>query len=199
LEGQRGQLWAPSPTSNRQGKRKRKPPDKETAETERAAEERRRHQRATELLKEGLFQKACGALVHEPPTAVTSEVVQEMQEKHPAAREEDLRKRAQLREVSAAAAPDCSKEAVAKAIMSFPRGSAPGLSGLRPQHLKEAMRPGVRDELASHLQQLVNLMARGSIPHSVQGWLCGASLVALPKPAGGNRPFSRPFQQSKGS
>ena len=40
--------------------------------------------------------------------------------------------------------------AVQKALSSFPRGSGAGPSGLRPLHLKEALAPGLRDEVLEH-------------------------------------------------
>eukprot|EP00969_Alexandrium_andersonii_P008592 374953-Alexandrium_andersonii.AAC.1 len=41
--------------------------------------------------------------------------------------------------VHPAAAPQLDAAAVEKEVRAFPRGSAPGPSGLRPQHLKDAL------------------------------------------------------------
>jgi hypothetical protein len=65
-----------------------------------------------------------------------------------------------------------------------------GPSGLRPQHLKDALVPGLRDEVLRHMAHVVNLLGRGEAPADVQPWLCGASLVALPKEGGDLRPVA---------
>ena len=78
---------------------------------------------------------------------VTEAVVKEMQAKHPGPREGETDRAQRLRIVSAPAAHQTSVEAVERAIRSFPRGSGGGASGLRPQHLKGALAPGVGDEV----------------------------------------------------
>ena len=80
------------------------------------------------------------------PVEFTAEVLREMLSKHPRAREGEEERLLELRVVAAAAAAQVDAEAVAKALNSFPRSSAAGPSGLRPQHLKEAFVPGFRDE-----------------------------------------------------
>lgn len=81
-------------------------------------------------------------------------------------------------------------EQVEEAMRSFNRGSGGGPTGLRPQHLKDAMVPGWRDELVRQTTQLINLMLSGAACAEVQPWLCGASLTALPKPSGDLRPVA---------
>ena len=52
--------------------------------------------------------------------------------------------------------------AIRKGVLSFPRGSAPGPSGLRPSHLHEATTcpsPDLADQLLSTLTRFVNLLA----------------------------------------
>ena len=56
------------------------------------------------------------------------------------------------------------EDAVTKAIRSFPKGSAGGPSGLRPQHVRDALTAGYGDELARQLTEMVNLLARGEAP-----------------------------------
>ena len=70
LEGNRRQLWAPQL------------PGSEERE-DRASTVKARMQRARDLLGENLLQQACGALVSEPPVAVTADVVAELRQKHP--------------------------------------------------------------------------------------------------------------------
>ena len=44
--------------------------------------------------------------------------------------------------------------------------------------------------MLEHLCDLVNLLARGQAPTEVAPWLCGASLMALPKKDGSSRPIA---------
>jgi hypothetical protein len=146
--------------------------------------------RALELLREGLLQKACGALTQSAPVAATPEIVREMEAKHPQARETEPSRLSHLRPINAAAASQVDRERLLDALRSFPKGSAGGPCGLRPQHLKDALVAGWADEVVRHLTDLVNLLARGEAAVEVQQWLCGASLAALPKPAGDHRPVA---------
>ena len=88
-----------------------------------------------------------------------------------------------------AALPAVTIEDVEKAIRSFPRGSAAGLTGLRPQHLKDALVPGHEDEVLRQAAGVVEILARGEAASAVRVWLCGGSLTALPKNDGGLRPI----------
>eukprot|EP00971_Amphidinium_carterae_P069156 1368783-Amphidinium_carterae.1 len=136
------------------------------------------------------MKKACSALVDGHLAQMTTQVVQEMQAKHPQAREEDLYARRDLRVVSAAAVQPVSKEQIRKAITSFPKGSAPGPCGLKPQHLKDALTPGQQELLVTALQQVVTCMLQDKVPVDIKPWLYGATLVALHKPQGGYRPIA---------
>ncbi len=113
-----------------------------------------------------------------------------MEDKHAKARMEDRLLMGSLRGVSAAAAEVVEREVLETAIKSFPGGSASGPSGMKPQHLKDALAPGMADEVVRHSTALLNLMAQGRAPAEVRSWLCGASLVALPKFGGGHRPVA---------
>ncbi len=81
---------------------------------------------------------------------------------------------------------------VINAVKSFPAGSAGGLDGMRPQHLKDMM--DVEDEaghrLRSCLTDFVNLCLAGGVPLSIRPVFCGASLCALNKKGGGIRPIA---------
>ena len=110
-----------------------------------------------------------------------------MRSKHPEARGSEQARCALLRPVSAAAAPTVLPEEVVKGIRGFPEGSAGGKSGLKPQHLKDALVPGHGDELARVLAEVVNLLACGKAHPSARQWICCASLTALAKPDGGLR------------
>ena len=74
--------------------------------------------------------------------------------------------------------------------MSFAKGTGGGPSGLRPQHIKDALQPGFRDELVHVLTEVVIMLSRGDAPSCIRPFLNGASLVALPKNNGGLRPIA---------
>jgi len=82
---------------------------------------------------------------------------------------------------------------VAKAIRSFPPGSAGGLDALRPQILKDLTAPSVgaaADELLEALTSFVSLVIEGKVPTSFCPIFYGASLTALRKKCGGIRPVA---------
>ena len=86
-----------------------------------------------------------------------------------------------------------SVEAVTKAILSFPNGSAGGPDGLSPQHLKDLIsasaEKGGRDLLWA-LTSFVNFVLSGKTPPPVRPTFFGASLIALRKKDGGIRPIA---------
>ena len=77
-------------------------------------------------------------------------------------------------------------------VKKFRRGSAPGPSGLRPEHLKSSLQaaPARRQSALKHLTSLVNTMAGGGVPAEVAPFLCGARLHAALKRDGGLRPIA---------
>ena len=86
-----------------------------------------------------------------------------------------------------------SVEEVAKAITSFPNGSAGGPDGLRPQHLKDLVGPatgGGGHSLLSALASFVTLVLAGRTPPSICPFFFGATLIALEKKDGGVRPIA---------
>ena len=81
---------------------------------------------------------------------------------------------------------------VARAIRSFPSGSAGGPDRLRPQHLKHLL-PTAGDEDSTFLQSLASfcaLVMEGRVPAIVRTFFFGAALVALEKKSGGMRPIA---------
>lgn len=77
--------------------------------------------------------------------------------------------------------------------MSFPNGSGPGPSGLRPSHLREAVQcpsPDHANRLMISLTRFVNLLAAGHAPSSISQHLCGALLLAIRKKNGGLCPIA---------
>ena len=64
------------------------------------------------------------------------------------------------RYIAPAAATQDDIKAVGKALADFARSTGIGPSGLRAQHLKETLEPGLREEVLRHLTFVVNLLAR---------------------------------------
>ena len=82
---------------------------------------------------------------------------------------------------------------VARAIKSFPLGSSGGITRLRPQHLKEALRIDAGDQRNRVLQQLtslVNVIVSNRLPAYLAPVLLGANVTALNKKNGGVRPIA---------
>ena len=82
---------------------------------------------------------------------------------------------------------------ILKNIKSFKRGSAPGPSGLRPEHLKVAVNlssPTQSDKALGALTKLVNILLAGHLPSEVAPYFCGARLFGGKKKDGGLRPIA---------
>ena len=82
---------------------------------------------------------------------------------------------------------------IVAAIKTFPAGSAGGLDGLRPQHLKDMTSPMTGDagqQLVMSLTEFANLCLAGRVPAAVRPVFFGASLCALAKKGGGVRPIA---------
>jgi len=69
---------------------------------------------------------------------------------------------------------------VCKLVQSFPKGSAGGPSGLRPQLLQDAFATLFQHGLANQLTTFCNTLLRGEVPSEVKPWLFGATLAVLP-------------------
>ena len=84
-------------------------------------------------------------------------------------------------------------DAVLTALKAFPRGTSPGASQLRHQHLLEAVAGSVVPATQTCLDQLTKLMSfilAGKLDSSIAPWLAGAPLTALRKEKGGFRPIA---------
>ena len=141
-EGERATLWASRPPSSQRP---------------------RRELRAVSLAREGLDRKACSALLSKGLRAEDAATVRALQHLHPSQPAPAVPEWHQL-----PPPPDLVSDVVAQAVRSFPAGTAPGPSQLRPQHLLEAC--AAYDRVAP--------------------FLGGASLVAVPKPNGAPRPIA---------
>ena len=82
-------------------------------------------------------------------------------------------------------------EEVLQAIRSFPKASAGGPDGLRPQHLKDMMSDnGSRQVLLPTLASFVQLVLEGRTQTSIRRIFFGTNLTALLKKQGGVRPIA---------
>ena len=80
---------------------------------------------------------------------------------------------------------------VRDSLVRFPRGTAPGPSGLRASHLQDAVRrPGRGALLVTALSKLARAWVRGELPQEHSPYLCGANLTPLRKKDGGVRPVA---------
>ena len=89
--------------------------------------------------------------------------------------------------------PVITPEEIAAVIKSFPLGSSGGITRLRPQHLKEAIRNEAGDQQKRLLQQLtylINVIISNKLPTYVSPILLGANITALNKKDGGIRPIA---------
>ena len=165
LEGERLSLWASRPSP------KRKPHGAPSA-----AE---RRDMATSLGREGFDKKACAALLSKglcPPTAENAQVLEALHPSRPSP--------------AARALQELPVPLVARCLRAFPAETAPGPSGLRAQHLRDACVAGCHDALIVQLTAVLNVMVQGRAPPCVAPVVAGAGLVALTKPNGGLRPIA---------
>lgn len=177
LAGDRAELWA---DRRARGHAPQAPRDLKSTEGS-------KRRRCVRLAGEGEYARACQALLAEPPAERNPETEAALQAKHPSARRPDLPADSEQPE---AAVPGLSQEAVRDAIRSFRRGTAPGPSGLRADHLREALLSAHSDQVLVQLTDLANHLAAGRAPRAIAPFLAGATLHALPKPDGGVRPIA---------
>ena len=182
--GEAGALWQEAAgevrVQERRGRKKR-PREQEPTQEERNA------WRAATLIQEGQLSRAARALVSRGMDQSSAEALQEMVDKHPLGGalpqgvQEDQEQRAPPITLT-------SRE-VYEAISSFKPGTAPGPSGLRGEHLKEAKGRGEGRGAATlgNVTRLVNSMAAGKVPVEVTPYLCGANLFAAIMKSGGLR------------
>ncbi|XP_055353423.1 uncharacterized protein LOC129599259 [Paramacrobiotus metropolitanus] len=78
------------------------------------------------------------------------------------------------------------------AVFSFPSGSAGGVFGLRPQHLKDLLirKDDTQSELCLALTDLATMVFRKNLPEDVRPYFFGANLIPLLKKDGGIRPIA---------
>jgi hypothetical protein len=135
--------------------------------------------RVLRLIRLGRVADAARALTAEALAPLNEVTIQTLQEKFPPEPEGA---------VMPLPAPDPSDVPVTaacarKCIMSFPRGSGAGLSGITPDLLKlgfnAALRANKGDEFLECLTQLMMVLCQGQAPQEIAPWLCGGRLVPV--------------------
>ena len=182
LAGDLAALWSEAAVEGRSLSR-RCQPSAASAASQRSSNIRR----AKLAVQDGQYSKAIKFLASDGLATPSAEVLQEMLMKHPQSAPPKL--------PSGPVPPPASitESVVRRGVRSFPNGSAPGPSGLRPSHLREAIGCPSPDQAASLLASLtrfVNLLAAGRAPSTVVPHLCGATLLASRKKKGGHRPIA---------
>ena len=171
--------------------RRRRPREEEPTLEERNA------RKATSLIQEGQLSRAARALTSRGMDQTSPQALQEMRDKHPQREElaelaEDEEEEGGQGEEQTVAPITISSREVYEAVRSFKPGTAPGPSGLRGEHLKEAKGRGEGRGAAAlgNITRLVNSMAAGKLPKEVSPYLCGGNLYAAVKKSGGLRPVA---------
>ena len=144
-------------------------------------------QRARRAVEDVQYRKAIQALSSSGLARVTPEILEQMLDKHPNSPPPPIPPG------TPPPPPEISHQDVLRALKSFPSGSSPGPSGLRANHLKEAVLCPSPDHAAKAtraLSEVVRLLAAGHSPQAVVSHLCGAILLARQKKGGGLRPIA---------
>ena len=143
--------------------------------------------RARRAVGDGQYRKALQSLSSAGLAQPSADVLVEMLAKHPPSANPALPEDTPPPPVQ------FSSEEVIKALKSFPAGSAPGPSGLRANHIKQAVlcpSPDRAGQALTSLTRFVNLLCSGNVPSEIVPHLCGATLLPCKKKSGGLRPIA---------
>ena len=180
-------LWKAAVSSLKKKKRGRKAKDV-SPNTERSQEEFNAD-RCKRLVGEGQLSRAAQALVSSGIAPANDENLEKMKTLHPQAD----------RPPTLVPDPSVPPLVVTGAqvldnIKSFKKGSAPGPSGLRAEHLKVAVVAGAApngvDKCIEAVTKLVNVILAGKVPERAAPCFFGARLHAAKKKSGGIRPIA---------
>ena len=178
------ELWEEAKQLTKEARKPKRGKKKKNAEEEQS-QQKKNAERAATLAQDGQYTKALQALTSAGMAPDTAATRAKLQAKHPAA---------PAPQIPATVMPQLtfSKEEVKKSVRKFRRGSAPGPSGLRPEHLQATLQaaPGRSDRALETLSSLVTALARGGVPQEVAPHFCGARLHAAVKKDGGIRPIA---------
>ena len=140
---------------------------------------------ATSWAREGFDRKACAALLSKGLCPQSEETARALAALHPSCPAPTVQAIFEL-----PLPPGVAPDTVARCLRAFPLEAAPGPTGLRAQHLRDACVVGNSDSFLAQLAEVVSLLAQGRAPSFVAPVLAGAGLVTLPKPQGGVRPIA---------
>lgn len=141
-------------------------------------------------LEEGNIKGAVRLVCSEDkPAPCTAETLTALRQKHPPAAP-DRRPACCPTSSPRFEAPQVLDVDIARAIRSFPAGSAGGPDGITPQHLKDLTAPGVSGDLLEVLVEFVNTLLNGGLPDNINEVLYGGNLLAVQKKDGGIRPIA---------
>ena len=117
---------------------------------------------AMSLVREGFDKKACSTLTAEGLVEPTRAALDKLRPLHPSAPPPSVSSIHML-----PPGPSFDSDAVLEALRGFPRDSAPGPSGLRAQHLLDAVIPGHDSVVLEQLVAAGMFLARGDAPSSI--------------------------------
>ena len=181
-KGEKTLLWNEAKKPKKQKGRKRKG-QQQNDKTQEEVNARR----CKKLLEEGQYNRASSALVSEGIVDATPETIEIMKNKHP---QEEI----QPMEVGDEVEPlKVTVTQVREGIKSFKKGTAPGPSGMRAEHLKVAVElgsPGRQEKTIESITNLVNNLLAGKMPNEIAAYFCGANLFGAKKKDGGIRPIA---------
>lgn len=145
--------------------------------------------RAADLVKQGELSRAASSLTASPVAPANLETFEKLKALHPR-RLEPL----EYPDVGAVPPPplQVDPKSLIAALRSAPRGSAPGISGWRYEHLKWFLGRSDAPEGCVPLPAFVDRMLRGDLPEAVRSLLAAARIFGLDKDdgAGGVRPIA---------
>ena len=171
--GERATLWAD------------RPPAKKGGASTAAQNEAKRFLRAESLCREGLLGKACAALGENDLCRPSPQVWELLKDLHPG-----MPLPQPLNTSTLPSAPLFCAADIDKALRSFPKGTGAGPSGLRAQHIVDALTNTSKEAVLSQLTEAVNWLSAAHAPPEVAAYLGGAHLVAFRKKTGGVRPIA---------
>ena len=154
-------------------------------DTSKPLDANQREDRAVRLCKEEMDGKACATLTAPDMVTANGASVSKLRRLHPAACPP-----AAVEMLDLPLPPDISVDIVLKMLRSFPRGSAPGPTGRRAQHILEALTPANKTALLEQLAAVTRILSSGQAPDSVAPYFAGAKLFAAEKKDGGIRPIA---------
>ena len=145
------------------------------------------------LAQEGAYSKAVKHLLSEGIHELDPTVLAKLAGLHPAASPPTCPPLEAFPDIELEEEDDPGLDFYCKVLASFPRGSAPGPSGLRPGHLQElALAHGelAHKPLVAALAAFAIMGERGAFHRDAMMMFGSASLIPLKKPDGGVRPVA---------